>query len=151
MAILNFFRTGRLHIADEMCVVAFNDDLEYWGVNPLWLEQCCQNKFLTRKEFLDDEMEKDASLLKKEADEYWGEGCCARSQQFLWDLFEKPESSLAAKVISWVSVLFVVVSTIAMRTTTTRTLMSRRRAMRASSRVATERVLDSAPLPTRNP
>ena len=114
VAILNFFRTGRLHIADEMCVVAFNDDLEYWGVNPLWLERCCQNKFLTRKEFLDDAMEKDASLNRKEADEYWGEGCCARSQQFLWDLFEKPESSLAAKVISWVSVLFVVISTIAM-------------------------------------
>ena len=114
VSILNFFRTGRLHIADEMCVVAFNDDLEYWGVNPLWLENCCQNKFLTRKEFVEDAMEKDALLLKKEADEYWGEGCSARSQQFLWDLFEKPESSLAAKVISWASVLFVVISTIAM-------------------------------------
>ena len=114
LAILNFFRTGRLHIVDEMCVVAFNDDLEYWGVNPLWLENCCQNKFLTRKEHIEDEMQKDASLLKKEADEYWGEGCCARSQQFLWDLFEKPESSLAAKVISWVSVLFVIISTVAM-------------------------------------
>ena len=114
LSILNFFRSGRLHIADEMCVVAFNDDLDYWGVNPLWLENCCQNKFLTRKEFIEDEMKKDAELLKKDADEYWGEGMCARSQQFIWDLFEKPESSLAAKVISWVSVLFVIISTVAM-------------------------------------
>ena len=48
-------------------------------LGPLRLEQCCQNNFLTRKEFLDDAMEKDAT-----------------------------------KVISWVSVLFVVISTIAM-------------------------------------
>ena len=63
-----------------MCVVAFNDDLEFWGINPLWLENCCQNKFLTRKEFIEDEMKKDASLMKKEASEYWGEGTCARNR-----------------------------------------------------------------------
>ena len=30
--------------------------------------------------------------------EVWTENCCGRSQKFLWDLFEKPESSLGAKV-----------------------------------------------------
>ena len=97
-----------------MCVIAFNDDLDYWKINPLWMEPCCQNKFLSRDEFIKDEWKKDASLLKKDEEENWGDGVWARSKQFLWDLFEKPESSLAAKVVSWVSVLFVVISTIAM-------------------------------------
>ena len=112
--ILNYYRTGRLHVADDLCVIAFSDDLDYWGISELWLETCCQNKYMVRKEYVEDEMVKEAQNLKKEESEYWGEGACARSQQFLWDLFEKPESSLGAKVISLASVLFVVVSTVAM-------------------------------------
>ena len=114
LSILNFYRTGRLHVADEMCVIAFNDDLEYWGVSNLWLEACCQNKFFSRKDHVEDEMRKEAQNILKDDPECSGHTRCARSQQFLWDLFEKPESSLAAKVISWVSVLFVIISTVAM-------------------------------------
>ena len=115
LSILNFYRTGRLHVADEMCVIAFNDDLEYWGISDLWLETCCQNKFLSRKEFIEEEMNKEAQHIKREMSERrkissW----CSRAQQIIWNLFEKPESSLAAKVTSWVSVLFVVISTVAM-------------------------------------
>ena len=112
--ILNYYRTGRLHIVDEMCIIAFSDDLQYWGISELWLESCCQNKFMVRKEYVEEEMTKEAQNLKKEASEFWGEGPCARSQKFIWDLFERPDSSLGAKVISIVSVLFVVVSTVAM-------------------------------------
>ena len=99
-----------------MCVIAFNDDLQYWDISDLRLETCCQNKFLSRKEYVEDEMKKEAaSVLQREMSvRVGGQGMWAKFQQCLWDLFEKPETSLAAKVISWVSVLFVVVSTIAM-------------------------------------
>ena len=112
--ILNYYRTGRLHVVDEMCIIAFSDDLQYWDISELWLETCCQNKYMVRKEYVEEEMVKEAQALKKETSEFWGEGPCARSQKFLWDLFEKPESSLGALVVSYVSVLFVVISTIAM-------------------------------------
>ena len=117
LAILNFYRTGKLHVADEMCVMAFNDDLEYWGISDLWLETCCQNKFIARKEFVEDEMKKEAqNLLQREKSVRGGNinTPWTRCQNFLWDLFERPETSIAARIMSYISVLFVVISTVAM-------------------------------------
>ena len=112
--ILNFYRTGKLHVIDQICVIAFSDDLRYWNIDEIWLENCCQHKYNTRKETVEEEMKKEAANMKNEECEYWGEGRCGRYQQFLWDLLEKPHTSLGAKVMSILSLLFVVISTIAM-------------------------------------
>ena len=45
-------------------------------------------------------MKKEASQLKKEAfEDIFDETRCGRYERFLWDLMEKPHTSLAAKVI----------------------------------------------------
>ncbi len=72
---------------------------EYWGVDELYLETCCQNKYNTRKEHVIEEMKKAAKDLRKDDDvEEWGNGRCVHYQRFLWDLMEKPHTSFAAKV-----------------------------------------------------
>ena len=98
-SILNFYRTGKLHVVDEMCVMAFSDDLDYWGIDEVYLESCCQNKFNTRKEHIEDEMKKEANNIKKEVEEDFGDGKFAKYQRCLWDLIEKPHTSTAAKVL----------------------------------------------------
>jgi hypothetical protein len=97
-SILNFYRTGSLHVVDEMCVMAFSDDLEYWKIDEIYLESCCQNKFNTRKEHVEEEMKKEAMNVKKEVEEDFGTGKFAKYQRCLWDLIEKPHTSTAAKV-----------------------------------------------------
>ncbi len=97
-SILNFYRTGKLHLVEEMCVLAFSDDLEFWGIDELYLEACCQHKYHQRKEHVHEEMRKEAESLKTRDEEDFGEGRCAPYQKFLWDLLEKPTTSIAARV-----------------------------------------------------
>merc|ERR1712038_199374 len=112
--ILNFYRTGKLHITDDVCVLALSDDLFYWRIDEALFDSCCLDKFIDKRELLVTEMERAAHTLEVEDAEDFGVGVCARYQRSVWDLMEKPESSRAAKVVSVISLSFVFVSIVGM-------------------------------------
>ena len=81
-----------------MCVLAFSEDLEYWGIDELYLESCCQHKYHQRKEHVYEEMRKEAESLRQRDEEDFGEGRCNDGKKYVWDLLEKPDSSCPARV-----------------------------------------------------
>ena len=73
---------------------------DYWSIDELYLEACCQHKYHQRKEHVQEEMRKEQDSLKTQEVEDFGDGKCVPYQRFLWDLLEKPTTSIAARVSS---------------------------------------------------
>jgi hypothetical protein len=44
--IIDYYRTGKLHITDSACIISFYDELNYWCIDDKFFEQCCNYKYL---------------------------------------------------------------------------------------------------------
>ena len=68
--------------------------MEYWGVDDLYLEPCCVQRYYQQRELLNW----DHQVKKEVEQEEFRPGRLGKLQKILWDLFEKPHTSLGARV-----------------------------------------------------
>ncbi|CAF1431278.1 unnamed protein product [Adineta steineri] len=111
-SIINFYRTGKLHLVDDICVISFHDDLIYWGIEECYLELCCLNKYYQKKEYVLDEIKKESELTQVEKHDIFGQGYCSNIKRKIWDLVEHPQTSIAARIIVFISIAFILLSTL---------------------------------------
>lgn len=101
-SILDIYRNGKLHGLNTACAITFHDDLQYWGIDELFLDPCCALKYYPEKDTCTKEVAGDQlSKVREEQrrkDENFGTSWVARARKYLWNLTEYPETSKAARV-----------------------------------------------------
>ncbi|XP_074863824.1 voltage-gated potassium channel KCNC1-like [Carettochelys insculpta] len=111
--VLSYYRTKHLHCPTDTCKSVFEEELAFWEISDAQLAPCCwlklANKDSQPEEFsVWDETEHaddQCLLVQVERREFsWR----ARWQPKIWSIFEKPFSSLSAKCLAVVSLLFII-------------------------------------------
>ncbi|KAK0137802.1 Potassium voltage-gated channel subfamily S member 3 [Merluccius polli] len=129
LCVLNFYRTGCIHMMEELCVYSFSQEIEYWGIQELYLSPCCSNWYQERKEYIedrdwdvrsDDQQQpsfdssfEELSALDKDLDKFKG-AWCGETRSHMWLLLEDPGYSCASKIIAVASLAVVLTSIVAM-------------------------------------
>ena len=84
--------------------MTFDTDLEYWGIDKLLLNACCEIRHYPEMEARQREYERSMKIRAKEekrrAEENFGQSYIARCRKVIWNLTEYPDSSTAARVIT---------------------------------------------------
>ncbi|KAK3091276.1 hypothetical protein FSP39_018539 [Pinctada imbricata] len=110
-SVIDYYRTGELHVPLEVCGAVVKRELEFWQINQHAIKSCCWRHYKTyieNKRILDSF---NRSLKKEQfsldLDDYKG---WKKFQMRVWLILEHPRTSKAAMVYGVVSLLFVVIS-----------------------------------------
>ncbi|TNM94848.1 potassium voltage-gated channel subfamily S member 3b [Takifugu flavidus] len=129
LCVLNFYRTSRIHMMEEVCVFSFSQEIEYWGIQELHLSPCCNGWYHERKEYIQDmdwdvrsddqhppsvdSSFEDLSALDKDLAMFEG-AWCGEMRSYVWLRLEDPGHSRGSKIIAVASLSLVLTSIIAM-------------------------------------
>ncbi|KAM6221675.1 delayed-rectifier potassium channel regulatory subunit KCNS3 [Rhynchocyon petersi] len=124
--VLNFYYTGKLHVMEELCVFSFCQEIEYWGINELFIDSCCSNRYQERKEenhekdwdqksndVSTDSSFEESSLFERELEKF-DKLRFGQLRKKIWIRMENPAYCLSAKLIAISSLSVVLASIVAM-------------------------------------
>ncbi len=116
--IFNFYRTGILWIKDELCPRNFLEEINYWGVRIKNTHRCCRISFEERQDELNEQLkvqrELEAEVETEEHEDLFQDMAFGHTRFIIWNMMEKPFSSVTAKLMALASSFFVLVSLVAM-------------------------------------
>ncbi|XP_022242109.1 potassium voltage-gated channel protein Shal-like isoform X1 [Limulus polyphemus] len=107
--VLNYYRTGKLHFPKHECLMAYDEELAFFGIIPDVIGDCCYEDYRDKKRenterIMDDKL--------SEANEP-NDTSNYTIREKMWRAFENPHTSTAALVFYYVTGFFIAVSVMA--------------------------------------
>lgn len=111
--ILNYYRTGKLHVSESLCPVDLNNELIYWDLDQPLMDVCCEEKLYNKEKEVDQTLANYVSIMKEvkiqKAQEKKDKlNKFKRIKSKIWNLvdnsFDKNSSSLAKVNVFWIEV-----------------------------------------------
>lgn len=108
-AVLNYYRTGKLHAPLDVCGPLYEEELGYWGIDDEQVESCCWLTYRQHRDAQDtlksfegiefqNDFEDEDTFDMCEENVNVRPGCWERYQPRIWSLMDDPQSSRLAKV-----------------------------------------------------
>ena len=98
-SIIDYYRTNKLHVIDDICIISFYEDLNYWIIDDSFFEPCCNLKYHEKKEDVLEIINKVYQIENEKVQEDEFTNCCPTLRKKIWDIMENPQTSSLAKVI----------------------------------------------------
>ncbi|XP_073781759.1 delayed-rectifier potassium channel regulatory subunit KCNS2 [Danio rerio] len=116
--VLHFYNTGRLHVMDELCIFSFSQEMEYWGIDALFLDACCSAAYHCRRmepAGERSEQHSTASSVEQMLELYSAAGRfetqpLGRLRRRVWLTLDHPAYSACSRLLSALSVLVLLAS-----------------------------------------
>ncbi|XP_032078117.1 potassium voltage-gated channel subfamily G member 2 [Thamnophis elegans] len=118
--IMTFLTAGKLRLLREMCVLSFQDELVYWGIEEKHLEWCCRRRRRQKEEEIAEaalfEEEEEEEVVANEAPQcaYKDSSRLHLCMRKLRDMVENPHSGIPGKIFACISVSFVVITAVSL-------------------------------------
>ena len=100
-AILNYYRTGELHLPSDVCNVLIKNELEYWEIPETSIEDCCWMRYNAHWDQMNTLAQfetKHNAKRKNKSSHRTMSACWNSTQPRLWAFLDDPYSSIPAKV-----------------------------------------------------
>ncbi|XP_077088711.1 delayed-rectifier potassium channel regulatory subunit KCNS2 isoform X1 [Siphateles boraxobius] len=114
--VLHFYNTGRLHVMEELCIFSFSQEIEYWGIDELFLDSCCRSSFHCRR--MDPDPDRDDGSETRSSTssfddimEFYSDAgkfdkqLLGSVRRRIWLMLDNPGYSLPSRLISIFSIL----------------------------------------------
>ncbi|KAI8773100.1 potassium voltage-gated channel subfamily C member 3 [Biomphalaria glabrata] len=112
--ILNYFRSGELHLPTSVCGLVIKSELDFWGIDDISIEECCWSRYATWASTLHAlrrlEHDQNSLVISWAFPDKDNPSKLRQIRKKIWEFCSQPSSSRAAKVFAITSVIVIFVS-----------------------------------------
>lgn len=115
-SIIDYYYSEELHLdMNNRCILTFNNELKYWGIETCDFSPCCSFKFhqlkeealihVSKMEIIETTRMK--SIVSEIEKESFSNCYCPDIRKKIWDIMEYPKTSIMAKVTIYPCICFI--------------------------------------------